>query len=303
MTRHGLRVNPRLQLTLRIVPARPGPAVRLVRRLTMLAFLSLILVLPAGRTLAQAPLLVYAAASLSDVFLALEQEFERLHPEIDLVLNLASSSTLANQLLLGARADVVASADEAQIARLRDAGLVGDAQIFARNRLALVVPSDNPAGLRTPADLASPGLRLVLASSGVPVRGYSDQVLEQLERQQQVEVEDVLANVVSEESNVRQVLFRIAYGSADAGFVYRSDITAELSGRVAVIPLANEVNVYATYPVAVTANSDNEQLARAFIALLLSPTGQRSLQNHSFIPAIPEAPPWYGSPLCLAARE
>ena len=303
MTRHGLRVNPRLQLTLRIVPAQPGPAVRLLRRFTMLAILPFVLGLPAGRTLAQAPLLVYAAASLSDVFLALETEFERLHPEIDLVLNLASSSTLANQLLLGARADVVASADEAQIARLRDAGLVGDAQIFARNRLALVVPSDNPAGLRTPADLASPGLRLVLASPGVPVRGYSDQVLEQLERQQQVEVEDILANVVSEESNVRQVLFRIAYGSADAGFVYRSDITAELSDRVAVIPLANEINVHATYPVAVMANSDNEQLARAFIALLLSPTGQRSLQNHSFIPAIPEAPPCYGSPFWLAAPE
>ncbi|MCY3906500.1 MAG: molybdate ABC transporter substrate-binding protein [Anaerolineaceae bacterium] len=301
MTRHGLRVNPRLQLTLQIVPAQPGPGARLARRLTMLAISSLFIVLPASRTLAQAPLLVYAAASLADVFLALEAEFERQHPEIDLVLNLASSSTLANQLLLGARADVVASADEAQIARLREAGLVGDAQIFARNRLTLVVPSDNPAGLRAPADLARPGLRLVLASPGVPVRGYSDQVLEQLERQQHVEVEDILANVVSEESNVRQVLFRIAYGSADAGFVYRSDVTPELSDRVAVIPLANEVNVYATYPVAVTANSDNEQLARAFIALLLSPTGQQSLQDHSFIPAILEAPPWHGSPCWLAA--
>ena len=301
MTRHGLRVNPRLPLTLRIVPARQGPGARLGHRLATLAVLSLLLVLPASRTLAQAPLLVYAAASLSDVFLALEAEFERQHPQIDLVLNLASSSTLANQMLLGARADVIASADEAQIARLRDAGLVGEAQVFARNRLALVVPSDNPAGLRSPADLARPGLRLVLASPGVPVRGYSDQVLEQLERQQDVEVEDILANVVSEESNVRQVLFRIAYGSADAGFVYRSDVTPELSDRVAVIPLANEVNVYATYSVAVTVNSDKEQLARAFIALLLSPTGQRSLRDHSFIPAIPETTPWQWSPFCPAA--
>lgn len=300
MTRHGLRVNPRLQLTLQSVCSQTGRALRLARRLVMPVFLSLFIVLPASLTLAQAPLLVYAAASLSDAFLALEAEFERQHPEIDVVLNLGSSSTLANQILLGARADVIASADEAQIVRLQDRGLVSDPQIFARNRLALVVPSDNPVGLRTPADLARPGLRLVLASPGVPVRGYSDQVLERLARQQKIEVEDVLANVVSEESNVRQVLFRIAYGSADAGFVYRSDVTPELSDRVVIIPLANEVNVFATYPVAVSANSGDEQLARAFIAFLLSPAGQRSLRDHGFIPAIPETQTWYG-PSCRMA--
>lgn len=296
MTRHGLRVNPRLQLTLRI-----ASALRLARRRVLPALLLPLLLLPASPVLTQAPLLVYAAASLSDAFLALEAEFERRHPEVDVVLNLASSSTLANQMLLGARADVIASADEAQIARLQVAGLVGDAQIFARNRLALVVPSDNPAGLRSPADLARPGLRLAFAFPGVPVRGYSDQVLERLATKEQIEVEDVLANVVTEESNVRQVLFRVAYGSADAGFVYRSDVTPELADRVLVIPLADELNVLASYPVALASDGANERLARAFIALLLSPAGQRSLQDHGFIPAIPAVPPWHGFSCWLAA--
>ncbi len=301
MTPHGLRVKPCPHLTLHNSLARPDPETRRVRRLVLPWLMLIYLCVPGGRTLAQTPLLVFAAASLSDVFLALEEEFEQLNPEVDVVLNLASSSTLANQILLGARADVVASADEAQIERLRDAGLVDDAQVFAYNRLALVVPSDNPAGLNAPVELARPGLRLVFASPGVPVRGYSDLVLERLATQQHIEVGDVLANLASEENNVRQVLFRIAFGSADAGFVYRSDITPELADRIAVIPLPNDINVRATYPVAVLADSANEQLARAFIAFLHSSAGQRRLQDHGFIPAIPETPPWNWSSCQTAA--
>ncbi|MCY4527329.1 MAG: molybdate ABC transporter substrate-binding protein [Anaerolineaceae bacterium] len=272
-----------------------------MRRLVLPLLFLLFLCAPAARTLARTPLLVFAAASLSDVFLALEAEFERRNPEVDIVLNLASSSTLANQILLGARADVVASADQTQIARLREAGLVDDAQVFAYNRLALVVPSDNPAGLNAPAELARPGLRLVFASPGVPVRGYTDQMLERLATRQHIEVEEVLANLASEENNVRQVMFRIAFGSADAGFVYRSDITPDLADRIAVIPLADEVNVRATYPVAVLADSANERMARAFVAFLLSSAGQRRLQDHGFIPAIPETTPWNWSSCRTAA--
>lgn len=235
--------------------------------------------------LARTSLRVHAAASLTDVFHVLEAEFERRHPHIDVLLNLAASSTLANQLLLGAPADVFASADEAQMRRVQDADLAHAATIFAGNSLSLAVPADNPADLTEVGDLARPGVRLVLAAPGVPVRSYSEELLERLAQLQGFDVADVLENVVSEESNVRLVLFKIAHGDADAGFIYRSDITPELAGHVRTLPIDRSANARVRYPAAVLAASDHAREAQLFIDFLLSPAGQQQLRLHGFEPA------------------
>lgn len=248
--------------------------------------------LAAGAPLhARTSLRVHAAASLTDAFHALEMEFEGRYPQVDVLLNLAASSTLANQLLLGAPADVFASADEAQMQRVLDAELARPATIFARNSLALALPADNPAELAAVSGLARPGVRLVLAAPGVPVRRYTEALLERLAYLHRFEVADVLANVVSEESNVRLVLFKIAHGDADAGFVYRSDITPELAGRVRTLPIHWAANAIASYPVALLAASDNAREAQLFIDHLLSPAGQRQLRRHGFEPAIDPSSP------------
>jgi len=276
MTRYPLRVKPRLLLTLPKLPCPLVPRCHTVRRAVLLALCVLGLSQGSATLQAQSPLLVFAAASLTDAFLALEKDFEREHPQVDLLFNFAASSTLATQLLHGAPADVFASADERQMEVVRAAGLTNGAVTFARNGLTLALPADNPARLESLAGLAHPGLRLVLAAPGVPVRSYTEQVLARLAGRDLFTTADVLANVVSEERNVRQVLFKIAHGSADAGFVYHSDITPELAVDIRTLPLPAFANISARYPVAVVATSSQPQQARAFIDYLLSPAGQQA---------------------------
>ena len=241
-------------------------------------------ILLSGRadSFAHTPLMVFAAASLTDAFLALGEDFEREHPQIDLLFNFAGSSTLAAQLLQGARADVFASADEQQMERVGSAGYTMPASTFARNSLILALPVDNPAGLESFEDLADPGVRLVMAAPGVPIRSYSEELLGRLALLYDFSKADVLANVVSEESNVRQILFRVAHGSADAAFVYSSDITPELAGSVRTLPVPEIANVSPRYPVAVMSDSSWPQQARAFIDFLLSPAGQQGLLRNAF---------------------
>lgn len=282
MTRHPLRVKSRMQLTLKEISPGMLPLRSVVFSVTLVILCLGILLSSRADTNAQTPLQVFAAASLTDAFLALGEDFERAHPQIDLLFNFAGSSTLAAQLLQGAQADVFASADEQQMVRVRSAGFTKPASTFARNSLILALPVDNPAGLESFEDLADPGVRLVMAAPGVPIRGYSEELLGRLALLYDFSKMDVLANVVSEESNVRQILFRVAHGSADAAFVYSSDITPELAGSVRTLPVPEIANVSARYPVAVVSDTSWPQQARAFIDFLLSPAGQQGLLRNGF---------------------
>ena len=283
MTRLLFRVKPRLPLT--IIPVIASPLHLRSQEVVCATLLILCTtsIMHSGAALAaRTELLVFAASSLTDAFLSLEEDFEHEQPHIDLLFNFAASSTLTAQLLQGAPADVFASADERQMSVVRAAGLADGALGFARNRLVLALPADNPAGLESFAGLAQPGLRLVLAAPGVPIRSYSEQALNRLASRHRFSTSDVLDNVVSEERNVRQVLFKIVHGSADAGFVYRSDITPELAATVRTLPLPASANVNAHYLVAVLANSPRPQPANAFIDFLLSPAGQQHLLRAGF---------------------
>ncbi len=181
-------------------------------------------------TTAQTSLTVFAAASLTDAFQTISKNFSTAHPGVDVVFNFAGSQQLAQQIGQGAPADLFASANASQMAVAIESGRVvsGAEQLFVRNRLVVVTPVDNPAGIATLADLAKPGLQIVLATKEVPVGQYALDFLDKAEADGTLGAgyrDAVLANVVSYEENVRTVLAKVTLGEADAGIVYRSDVT------------------------------------------------------------------------------
>ncbi|HYN88106.1 MAG TPA: molybdate ABC transporter substrate-binding protein [Ardenticatenaceae bacterium] len=238
---------------------------------------------------ASGELVVFTASSLTEAFTRLGEQFEADHPGVTVAFNFAGSQRLAQQLAQGARADVFASASQAPMDAAIEAGHVapGSVQVFVRNRLVVIYPVDNPAGITTPQDLARPGVRLVLAAAEVPVGQYS---LEFLDKATQAGVfgasfkDAVLGNVVSYEENVRAVLSKVALGEADAGIVYSSDVSGEGSAEVGRVTIPVELNVIASYPIAPVSDSASPELARAFVELVLSPRGQEVLAQYGFIP-------------------
>ncbi|MDZ4768062.1 MAG: molybdate ABC transporter substrate-binding protein [Chloroflexota bacterium] len=231
---------------------------------------------------------VFAAASLAEAFEAIGTVYAAENPGVEVIFSFASSSDLAAQLAEGAPADVFASANSRQMTVARDADrIAGRPRVFARNRLVLIVPADNPADITTLRDLANDGVKLVIAAPAVPVRTYTDTLLERLAADPAYGEEfreDVLANVVSEEQNVRQVAAKVALGEADAGIVYVSDVTPDLADAVIANPIPVALNTIAAYPIAVTDDAANPDLAQAFIDYVLSDAGQDILLKWNFIP-------------------
>jgi molybdate transport system substrate-binding protein len=223
---------------------------------------------------------VFAASSLTDAFTEIGQKFEATNRGVRVLLNFASSSQLAAQLVENVDADVFASANEKQMQVVVDSGRITTTpSIFTTNRLTIIVPSDNPAGIQSPADLANPGIALVLAAPEVPVRGYSDQVIAMLGDETYQAA--VYANLISEEANVRQVVAKVALGEADAGMVYTSDITPDVADKLLVISIPQEFNVVAQYPIAVL-DSGNVELAQRFINYVLNDEGQAVMKTWGF---------------------
>lgn len=231
---------------------------------------------------------VFAAASLTDAFEDAAQAFEAANTGVDVVFSFAGSQQLAAQLGEGAPADVFASANARQMQVATDSGrIAADASaVFARNDLVLVVPADNPASISSVDDLARPGLKLVLADRSVPVGQYTLDMLAKASARPGTTAtfsETVIANVVSYEDNVRSVLTKVALGEADAGVVYRTD--AASSTDVQPIDIPADLNVIASYPIALVSDSTHPELARTFIAFVQSPEGQAILQRYGFLPA------------------
>jgi len=241
-----------------------------------------------GAPAAPTSLLVFAASSLTDAFDALAAEFETAHPGVDVVPNYGASQTLRTQLLEGAQADVFASANRDETQVLADGGLVdaGSTRTFARNRLVVVLPTDNPAGLTSLRDLARPGVRLIVADPAVPAGKYTLRALDSLAGDAAwgpAFRNAVLANVASQEETVRAVLAKVELGEADAGFVYLSD--ASRAADLLRLELPPACNPLAEYPIAVLLQAPHTTLAQAFVDLVLSDAGQRILESHGFLPA------------------
>jgi molybdate transport system substrate-binding protein len=231
---------------------------------------------------ASAKLTVFAAASLTESFGEIATAFETSHPGVDVTLNFAGSNTLRAQIDQGAQADVFASANTKEMDALVSSGLVveGVPQTFLTNRLVVITPTENPAGISTFDDLARPGLKLVLAAEDVPVGRYARQMLDNAGADFKTKV---LANVVSNEADVKQVLAKVQLGEADAGIVYASDAVA--APELPVIEIPTEWNVLAKYPIAVLKDAPQPKLADEFVAFVLSSDGQSILQKWGFSPA------------------
>ena len=212
---------------------------------------------------------VYAAASLTDVFPAIDSG-----PRY----SFGGSNMLAGQITLGAPADVFASANTAIPAQLYAKGIIKQPVNFTRNTLVIVVPKANPAQIKSIYDLTKPGVSIDIANSGVPVGSYTLQVLNQMNL-----TKAVIPNVVSQETDVRLVLSKVALGQVDAGFVYSTDAQT-VPGQVTVIPVPAWAQPKVTYAMAVVKDSPNQAAAQAFINEVLSKAGQAKMLSYGFLP-------------------
>ena len=214
---------------------------------------------------------VYAASSLTDVFPAIDSG-----PKY----SFAGSNALAAQIQLGAPADVFASANTSIPATLFAKGLIEQPVNFTRNTLVIVVPKANPAGINSIYDLTNPGVTIDIANSAVPVGSYTLQILGQMNL-----TKAVLAHVVSQETDVREVLSKVALGQVDAGFVYSTDAQT-VPGQVTVIKVPAWAQPKVTYAMAVVTHSPNQSAAQSFIQEVLSKAGQAKLRSFGFLPLI-----------------
>jgi molybdate transport system substrate-binding protein len=232
-------------------------------------------------------LTVFAAASLTEPFTEMGKRLAMSHPGLRVAYNFGGSQALRTQLEQGAQADVFVSADAVQMEHAKKSGVVqGESPIFVKNRLVVIVPKGNPGKVATFRDLAKPGLKLDLANAKVPVGNYSRQAFTKASAEYGADFEQqALANVVSEEENVKQVVTKVQLGEADAGIVYVSDVTPKVSEDVQTIAIPDTYNQIASYPIALTKDGKNKAAAEAFVAFVLSLEGQAILKAHNFIPA------------------
>ncbi|WP_420638675.1 molybdate ABC transporter substrate-binding protein [Candidatus Poriferisocius sp.] len=212
---------------------------------------------------------VYAAASLSEAFEELAQQFEATHPEVDVRLSFAGSARLAAQITAGARADVFASADTVTMDRVVHAGRTADHPlVFARNRLALAVPAHNPADVSGLADLTDDSLVVAVCAPEVPCGALAEAVLDDA---------GLAVDADTEETSVRAVLTKVALGEADAGLVYATDIAAG-GNRVAEVSLGPS-GFRTDYPIAPVSDQSR---AADFVDFVTGPAGADILRRHGF---------------------
>ncbi|MEO8539412.1 MAG: molybdate ABC transporter substrate-binding protein [bacterium] len=229
-------------------------------------------------------IIVFAASSLTDAFKEAGTAFQQKNPKAKVIFNFASSSALATQINEGAPADVFASADSAQMRVVTDKGNAAEPVVFATNQPTLVVPKSG-SPVATFADLAKPGVRLVLAAPEVPIGKYARDVFANASKTPggvSADFSDkVLANVKSNEANVRAVLTKVQLGEADAGVVYTTDAAIALND-VKLVDIPSAYNIVAQYPIATTKASKNAALSKAWVAFILSPDGQAILGKYGF---------------------
>jgi molybdate transport system substrate-binding protein len=219
---------------------------------------------------------VFAAASLTDAFTEIGDAYMIANPDAEVTFNFAASSELATQINEGgAPADVFASADQSNMTRLTDAGNNGsDPVVFATNLLEIIVEPGNPQAITGVADLANDDLITVVCAPQVPCGKYARQIFD---------AAGVTVTPASLEENVRAVVTKVTAGEADAGIVYKTDVTAagdEADG----VEIPADINVVAEYPIALTQAASNPEAAQTFIEFVLSVAGQAMLNEFGFLP-------------------
>jgi molybdate transport system substrate-binding protein len=232
--------------------------------------LAVLIAAGAAQAAGQATLTVYAAASLTDAF-------PKIAPSAK--FSFAGSNALATQIQKGAPADVFASANMTLPTQLFQKNLCSKPVVFTRNTLVLIVPKSNPARLHNVYDLRRPGIKLVIAGPGVPVGSYTLQILKNMN------LTSVLSNVVSRETDVREVLAKVALGEADAGFVYSTDART-VPGKVTVIKIPAWAQPKVQYGICIVSKSGNKPAAQAFVHRVVGKAGQKILLSYGFLPRV-----------------
>jgi molybdate transport system substrate-binding protein len=241
---------------------------------------------------------VFAAASLNAAFTKIGTQFKAQHPNVTITFNFAGSDTLAGQITQGAPADVFASANNTQMNVVVKGGQVDapTVQVFAHNRLVVIIPTSNPGNIQTLQDLAKPGVKVVLAEKTVPAGNYALQFLALANADPSFGSSyeaNVLKNVVSYQTDVTSVLNQVALGDADAGIVYVTDAATEPS-KLSTIAIPDNLNVIAVYPIAPIKGSAASSTAQQFIEYVMSSDGQSVLASYGFLSAT--AGPGYTPP-------
>ena len=249
---------------------------------------ALVLATSAGFAEEPKELFVFTAASLTGAFTEIGHLFEK-ETNISVAFNFDGSQALRTQIENGAYADVFASANTKQMNALKKDGLMNNSSIsiFTKNKLSLIIPKDNPAKVHNLTDLTTPGLKIVVGTKDVPVGDYALQIINKLGNDSAYGPDyktKVLANIISQETNVNYVVTKVALGEADAGFAYVSDVTEDLAAKVDKINIPDEYNVIAEYPMGLLKESKYPVEADEFMNLVKSEEGKAILEKYGFAP-------------------
>jgi molybdate transport system substrate-binding protein len=229
-------------------------------------------VLPAGGG-AGTRITVYAAASLTEVL-------PRISPAPR--YSFAGSDTLATQIEQGAPADVFASASPRQAELLHHDGFLRRPTVFATNKLIVIVPSSNPADVRSVYDLRRRGIKVAIGTPTVPIGSYTRQILDALGI-----TSAVMKNVVDQESDVKGIVAKVALGEADAGFVYATD-ARPVARKVRVVAVPGWAQPPIRYEVGIVRSTKQLAAARALIRQVKSARGRKLLARAGF--GLPKRP-------------
>src|SRR5262245_44060260 len=231
-------------------------------------------------------LVVFAAASLTEPFNELGPQFGAANGA-KVTYNFAGTPQLRTQLEQGARADLFASANKEQMDQALKSGVVtGETPVFAQNKLVVIVPKDNPGKVEKLEDLARPGLKLVTTVKNVPLGQYTQDALAKMSKDPRFGPDfqqKVTLNVKSEEQDVKQVVAKVRLGEADAAVVYATDVSPAVAAAVTVIPIPDEFNTVADYPIGQVKGAAQPDLAKSFMAYIISGPGVDVLKKYGFI--------------------
>ena len=249
---------------------------------------ALVLATTAGLSQESDQLTVFCGAGLTGAFSEIGQLYEN-SSELAVNFNFDGVPALRAQIEQGAYADVLVSANLKHMNALKAESYIDNntVEIFAKNKVAVIVPNDNPANISNLTDLAKPGIKILIGTKDLPAGDYALQVLDKLANDSRYGAsykDAVMANVVSEETTVNRIVSKVALGEVDAGFAFISDVSPDMVGKVARIAVPDEFNVVGEFPIGILKQSGHPKEAQSFMDLVMSEEGQAILNKYGFIP-------------------
>lgn len=225
------------------------------------------------------------AANATHPFTELMEGFEEKHPDVKMGATFAGTQILRTQLEQGAKADLFLSADLMHIEAIQEQGLIDEFFPVSKGHEVIVVPKGNPAGIHALEDLANKPVKLVIGVDNVPIGAYTREIFDKAKVDFGEDFpQRILNRVVSYETSTKQVLQKVGLGEAEAGIVYKADVTPDFQKKVEIIEIPEKYNVQATNYIAVTKVSPQPELAQEFLELMLSDEGQDVFIHHGYDP-------------------